>query len=452
MYSMQPLDAVMTGYAYENATTTIGVLEEGRDTERWISASMLATLDNFIKVILFNERIFVTGCAYLEGNYFAARDAVCGATKASRDLLDKAQIFSSVTKIEVDAAAVNNRVVQTITPVAMQTHPLFIIRCVYPNNTLTISHEMVYLDAIFIEQAIDQFGAQSFKPVFAAEHLYLGVRRGRVPTPQATYSMSDIPGRRLRAVIRARMGKLNSFVGQGLPMLPELPPVFATRVLNDSANRRDLMRTILEIRNSAAMKNFRKWMVRCWDLANGTDTKDRAKAADALQKLNEFSPEDDISEAEFGTGLLKIVVDVLKGDPVGVISEVASPIMKYIGGIPFSGLRQFSSSHVDPKKLDRFLSDNFGDKLNRQEMDFIAILLKLPEDLTEWAREEAVFTVQGGRLDAAAPALSRPCFIQVENPAHVSNAERDFEDLLKRAERVTPEMLREWERGGGQAS
>ena len=49
MSSFKSLDAVITGYAYENATTALGVLEEGTKTKKWISTEMLCTLDNFIK-------------------------------------------------------------------------------------------------------------------------------------------------------------------------------------------------------------------------------------------------------------------------------------------------------------------------------------------------------------------------------------------------------------------
>lgn len=54
------LDAVITGNAYEEATTAIGVLEAGSEGNGRISSEMLCTLDNFVQAVLFHERIFLT--------------------------------------------------------------------------------------------------------------------------------------------------------------------------------------------------------------------------------------------------------------------------------------------------------------------------------------------------------------------------------------------------------
>jgi len=428
--SLQALDAVISGYAFENATAAIGVIENGQNTRRWISTEMLCTLDNFIKVVLFNERIFLTGCVDIKDNYFVPREAKYEANEAGRRLFDELQIFCPIQQIKGDSNAVEERVTQTIHSVNLQEYPLFVIQCAYPTKKLKILQEMVYIDVYFIEYAIEQYGAERFKPVFPGEHLYLGLRRERIAVPQATYTVADVPGHRLRAIVCEKMEKLNVFVPQGAPMLPSLPPIFVSRILHECAKGQDFVPTLLKIRNSPAMNSFRKWLVRCWDLLRATDMADRQKAADAFEKLNQFSPEDDLSASEFGISLLKIVKDVAKTDPVGIITDIASPIIKYLGGVPFSGLRQFGGKNANPESLKRFFKDNFGDHFNRNEMDFISTLLKLPDNLTDWGKAEATIIAYGGRLDSGAPPLARPCFTQVEDAAYINNAQKDFEDLF----------------------
>lgn len=431
--SLQALDAVMSGYAYENATVAIGVIEKGRNTKRWISTEMLCTLDNFVKVVLFSERVFLTGCADLNDNRFVPRKAKYGADDVGRGLFDEAAIFLPQAPSKGDASAVEERVTKTLHPVNLPEYPLFIITCEFPTKRMTIRQEMVYLDAYFIEYAIEQYGAARFKPVPPGEHLYLGLRRNRVGLPQATHTMADVAGRRLRTVVRERMEKLNVFVTQGAPMLPALPPVYVSRILHDSASGSGFVQTLLWVRTSPAMTSFRKWMVKCWELSLSTDMAARQKAADAFAKLNQFSPQDDLSGTDFGISLLKIAKDVASLDAVGIATEIASPIVKYLAGIPFAGLRKFGGRNADPERLRDFFKDNFGDAFNFSELDYISTLLQLPDNLTDWEKEEAIFTAHGGRLDSAAPALARPCFIQVKDAAYVNNALKDIDDLIKRS-------------------
>ncbi len=406
---------------------------------------MLATLDNFIKVVLFNERIFVTGTAGFEANHFVPKHAECGASDAGRDLLDKAAIFLPIPEAKGDSQAVEDRLSNILSPISLAQTPLFIIQCALPKQQHVIRHEMVYLDTYFIEYAIDQFGAERFKPVFPGEHLYLGLRSQRVSVPQATQTMADVAGRRVRAIIREKMDKLNAFVSQGAPMLPTLPPMFVSRILHDSSNGSEFISVLLEIRNSPAMKRFRTWMIQCWELSHSTDLAQRTKAAEALQKLDTFSPDIGVSATQFGISLINVIKAVVTYDPVGIIDEIASPLVKYLGGIPLSGLRQFGSNNSDPQKLGTFLQDNFGDQFNRNEMDFISTLLTLPDDLAQWRKEETEFTVEGGRLDWSAPPLARPSFVRTVSPAHVTNAKKDFDELLKQAVPVTPELLKQWD-------
>jgi hypothetical protein len=91
--------------------------------------------------------------------------------------------------------------------------------------------------------------------------------------------------------------------------------------------------------------------------------------------------------------------------------------------------------------------DNFGDKFNRHEMDSIAIMLGLPENLTAWGKEAtAVVTLRSGRLEEA-PPLSRPYRVRIEDAAHVENVRKDFEALWNSAEPLTPELLRKRQQG-----
>jgi len=441
----QPLDAVISGFAYETATTALGVLEEGHSSKGWISTEMLCTLDNFIKVVLFNERVFFGGCPDLaKDNHFTVRHPQWGASDAGRRLVDEAGIFALEPKFEGNAKAVEARINDVLGPLQ---HQMFIIDCKFPERRITLLQEMVYLDPSIIEYSIEQFGAERFKPVFPGEHLYLGLRRQKLHVPQATYTMADVPGQRLRAVVREKMEQLNAFVPQGAPMLPALPPMFVARLLHDSPGGSDLVATLIEIRNSPAMKRFREWMVKQAELSRSTVIADREKAAAALRKLQSFSPGADMSKMDFGKGLLKIAMSALKGDIVSIVAEVASPVVQYLAGVPLSGLRDFGGKKVGSGELDRFLVENFGDKFNRHEMDSIAIMLGLPENLTVWGKEEnAVVTLRSGRLEDA-PPLSRPYRVYIEDAAHVENARKDFENLWNSSEPLTPELLRKLQQG-----
>lgn len=445
MGPLQPLDAVITGCAYENATAALGVLEREPNTQAGLSPEMLCTLDNFIKVVLFSDRIFVTGCAALDDNHFVPREATYNAGEAGRVLFEKAQVFARITEIGGDSNSVEDRIVRTLHPVNLGEAPLFVIRCKLPKRELTILQEMVYLDAYFIEYAIEQFGAHRFKPIFPGEHLFLGLRRQRIPVPQATHTVADIPGRRVRTLVREKMENLNEPVSQGAPMLPSLVPMFVSRILHDRTQGSNLVQTLLEIRNSATMAKFRQWMVRYWKQSRSEDFVERTKAAEARKKLDHFTFQEDVSVMEFGKALLHFGKDVLKGDPLAIIEEIAPFVMKYLSGVPLSGLKEFGNANADPRKLQAFLKQNFGDEFNRNDLDSIATFLMLPEDLADWGKEEAEFAVEPRRLVAAAPPLSRPYTIQVTSPGYIANAKKDFDELVSRAERVTPEMLRRWE-------
>jgi hypothetical protein len=449
MIFKQPLDAVISGYAYELATTTIGVLGEGKSTKKWISTTMLCTLDNFVKAVLFNERIFLTGCADLAENHFVPREAKSGLSKNGRRLMDEADIFHPEPSSQLDSEAVEQRVRKALDPIDISTHPLFTVECGIPHRGLTIFQELVYLDVYFIEYAIERFGAEHFKAVFPGEQVYLGLRSKRLPIPQASETMADIPGRRLRACIRSKMEEMNQFVVQGSRQLPVVLPIFVAGIMRQCQSGADFVPALLDARDSAAMRRLRRWMVRCSQLGSSSNLADREKAAAALTKLKAFDPNDDISRSEFLVSVLRIIKSVFLIEPAEILLEVASPMVKLFLGAPFSALGTFGGRNIESSKFDAFLIRTFGDQFNRNEMDFISNLLRLPDTLAEWSVDSSELSVAGVRHDSSAPPLARPCFIASTAPADVENAEDDFARLWDKAEKVTPEMLRKWDEESG---
>jgi hypothetical protein len=291
---------------------------------------------------------------------------------------------------------------------------------------------MVCLDPYFIEHAIERYGAEKFKPVFPGEHLYLGLRRENIAFLNAACSMADIPCRLLRTAVGEGMEKLNEFVVPGAPKLPALPPILVTRILDDCENGYDFIPTLLEIRDSPVMTSYRRWVVKCCGQACGRDTVELKKAEEACEKLNQLFPKDYLSSAEFGKSMLQSPNDIAMADSANVFKEIVLPIVKYLGGIPFSGLRQLNKENVDPESFKKFFTDNFGDKYSRSEMDHIATLLKLPDNLADWGKEEATVIAYSGRLVSDGQTLTRPCFVQVKDLAYIDSAQKDFDELLSR--------------------
>jgi len=295
---------------------------------------------------------------------------------------------------------------------------------------------MVTMDAFFIEYAIEHGGIHRFKPVFPGEHLFLGLRQTRVDTLGATHTIADLAGRRLRTVVREKMQRLNDLVFLGAPPIPTLPPIFVSRILHDCPNRSDIIQTLIEVRKSPAMIRFRKWAAKCMELIVSEDVDKRAKALAAYDKLMNFSLDEDISGKDFSKGILNIIKDSLKGDVLGIASEVISPVMTYLGGFNLSVLHQFGGGKADIRNIDSFLKASFGDKFTRTEMDYVSTLLWLPDNLTDWKKENVQLVTMSERLDPLAPNLARPCFITTGNPNDILNAQKAFEDLWKKGKKL----------------
>src|SRR5580700_9750333 len=267
------LDAYISGYAYENATIALGVLEEGSQTKRWVSAEMFCTLDNFIKVVLFSDRIFVYAVADEKDGQVVPRDAIFGASLVAKRFFEQEGIFHSLREIHADGDTVYRRVDAALAPFNPQTLPWFVINCHYSEQPLlTIHQEMVGMDAYLLEYLIGHASVQRFKPIFPGEHLYLGLRRTRCEAQGPTRTVADLAGRRVRDLIRARIGIVNkSLALMGHPPMPTTTPVFVSSLLQECAQGSDLVPTLLEIRRSPAMRRFRQWAARCEELAASED-------------------------------------------------------------------------------------------------------------------------------------------------------------------------------------
>jgi hypothetical protein len=430
-----PLDAYISGYAYENATTALGVLEEGSATKRRVSAEMFCTLDNFIKVVLFSERIFLYGVLDEKDGRVFPRDAIFGGSQLAKRFFDQADIFHSLHQIQTDQQDVQRRVGAVLAPLNPESVPWFVINCLYSKQPLLIIHqELVSTDAYFLEYLIDHAGIQRFKPIFPGEHLYLGLRRIRCEAEGPTRTVADLAGRRLRDLIRARIECVNKSVAlMGYPPLPTTPPVFIASLLQECAQGSDLVPTLLEIRRSPAMTRFRQWAAQCEEFAASEDLEKRTRAHEAVDKLLKFSPQSDMSAKTFGKSVLNMIKDAKAFDVLGIVGEVLDPLLTYWGGLPLSGLRSFGGKSADPKHIEAFLQKAFHDKFNRSEMEYISTLLGLPDNLTDWKTLPVSFDVTAKRLFSQAPNLSRPCFFTTDDPVQTSKADKDFDALWEKA-------------------
>ena len=72
--------------------------------------------------------------------------------------------------------------------------------------------------------------------------------------------------------------------------------------------------------------------------------------------------------------------------------------MNYFLSSPYAGLKEFSGNKADPARVDAFLTETFGDKFTRSEMNMISEHLKLPANLKDWAEEEAELTACPGEF------------------------------------------------------
>ncbi|HEX3717923.1 MAG TPA: hypothetical protein VH595_08140 [Verrucomicrobiae bacterium] len=424
-----PLDAVITGTAFEDATTAIGVLEQGRGGPGRISLEMLCTLDNFIQTLLFNDRIFLTISPWAEKGQIIPGGTQYRGGLPGRKLIDAAAIFSGLPPKLSDPEALRGFVDQIVKPAEPRNVDWFVINCIRPKKNLSIFQEMASMDAYLIEDAIAQVGVEKFKPVFPGEHLYLGLRGSRTPLPRVTLTMSEMVSTRLRAAIRDKMSKLNVFVSQGAPLIPESPPIYVSRVLRDCSTGADFVPTLLKIRNSQALRHLRAWISKCSEQLQDPNPAERTKAVNAWRNFLAFPLDKAIDKTEAGLSVLNVAIDIFKADVMGILGEVASPILNYFLSAPFSGIREFDGDKADPAKLDAFLAASFGDKFNRGEMNMISAFLELPGNLKDWADVDAQWSASSGRIDPQAGPLARSYSMTFRDPNVISEMVADLNTL-----------------------
>ena len=311
---ISPLDAVITGTAFEDATTAIGVLEQGQGGQGKISTEMLCTLDNFIQTILFHERVFLTISPWFDKGKIIPGGVQYRGGIEGRKQIDGAGIFSPLPPKFANPDGLRNLVDEIVKPggtaeIRLVRHPMQ-----HPKTRLAIYQEMASMDAYFMEDAIAQAGVEKFKPVFPGEHLYLGLRGRRTPMPRVTQTISDLVKNRLRTAIREKMAKLNVFVSQGAPLIPEAPPIYVSRILKDCETGADFIPVLLIIRNSPAFRQLREWMAKCSERSLSPDPAERAKAAAAWQKFTEFPLDKMVDKVEVGVGVLNAAVNIVKGE------------------------------------------------------------------------------------------------------------------------------------------
>ena len=434
---LTPLDALVSGTAFEEATTAIGVLEGGQGGPGRISAEMVSTLDNFIQALLFNERVFISFGPWVDGGKIISGGVRYRGGKAGEKLLGDAGFVTVLPAKFPDPEALRQRIDEILKPVDYRKTNWYVISCAYPKAMSTMNQEMVSLDAFYLEDAIDQGGVEKFKPVFPGENLYLGLRQRRLSMPRITQTMSDVVGLRIRTAIRSKMEKLNVFVSQGAPPVPEMPPIYVSRILRDCATGSDFIPALLEIRNSAAMRRLRSWMKVCSEQLRSQDLEVRAKAAAAWQKFLNFPLEQAIDATEAGKSVLNVAIDAIHGDALGILGEIAGPVISYFLSAPFRGLREFGGSKAEPARLDAFLSGTFGDKFTRSEMNMISDWLKLPANLKDWAADDAGLTVGAGRIYVDRDPLARSYLISTRDPVVASDMLDDFKAMQAKARPAT---------------
>jgi len=432
MEEIKPITAVMTGYAYEQATASLGVLEQGKNTDKWISAEMLCTLDNFVRTVLFSERIYLTPSMSLDGERPVFHFAEFLGTQRAKKAFEAANCFENAPEFHGDTNAVRKTIADVLQQPEDANTPWITIECSY-EPTPRIRQELVIYDPHFIEYAISQFGLQHFKAVFPGEHLYLGLRQSRgIKAGIHTHTVAEVACRRIRTLVREKMEALNEAVPLGAPPIPVLPPIFVSRLLYECRDGANVSETLFEVRKSPAMTRFREWMGKCTAQIISDDVALRTKASQAIKKLQNLSV-GDISVLEFTKGVLKIAKASASFDVLGIIEEVLSPVASYIGGFPLAGLTDLGQKKGDVKALSNFLDTHFGDRFSPSERDYISALLKLPDNIHDWNSEKATFRVTPTRIDATAPMLSRPCFMTSSLGTDVHNAQKQFDELWNKA-------------------
>lgn len=438
-----PLDSVITGYAYETATSALGKLEGGQGAPGFISTEMLCALDNLIKVVLFSDRVFIHNA---RNEIKVAPDGIrvdvgdvplFGASAATKSIFDAEGIFYPLPMVGAGDTPEKSlkRVEDALKVVKASTHPVCTLQATWPGESTVLSQEMHVYDVAFIEAIIHQCGVGRFKPVFPGEHLYIGLRG------EASYSQSiaDLAARRLRSVIREKLKALNErHQTLGALPLPEVPPMFLLRVLADSPVSGEIASTLFKIRRSASFARFRQCVAECHRMLESADISAHEKAEKVVAQFRRFE-----FQAGAGGGWIKRAFGVVKAlfaasggdlkEPAEEIFELSTMLYKSLGRHPLLALEEFHVRKADPKKLDSYLHKKFGDKFNLGEMHSVAMLLALPETSTDWDNDKVSFQALATRADSAAPINSRPVIWRTKDHSAVTAAQQAFDKMVEQA-------------------
>ncbi len=448
-----PLDAVITSYAFANATAALAALEAGPDGKTRLSVEMLATLDNFLKVVLLSERVFVfplyadlTATIDASGQRQLQRKVSAtppfGGTSAMKALFDAEGIFSVLPQFESteDYQRAIRRTRDVLKNVDVEQTPWCVLKAEWPNRERTLWQEVLAFDLLFFEGILERYGLQRVKPVFPAEHVYLGIRHDENPA----YTVADLAARQTRRVIRQRIRALNE---QQVPLgglpLPELPPLFVLRLLAEGNDRNQLTAKLFALRRSKPFVRFRAAALQCHAMLESSDEATRTKAFAAIKSFSSFTFDRKLGVGwwfKHGLKAIKAALAGARGDlsePAEEIFELGTTLFKLVGLEPVAALSQFGSK-ANPADLERHLRARFGDTFNVSEMSSVSALLALPETAVAWREAKVRFTSEPVRLENDAPLNARPFSMATGAASDVSAAQRAFEDLWKRAKPLDP--------------
>jgi len=408
--NMGPNDAVVSGFAYAYAATALTILDPSASPGLGITAEMVCTLDNFIRVVLFSERIMITPMIQ-SPNKLVFPDAE--GSDRFRAAFRDADCFSFL-RVDSEKEREALQILQKVLgreEVEGQPWIQFVFE---PNPNETVYQEMLIPDFIFIETAILQVGLQRYKPLFPGERLYLGHRSANLSSTGARLDFTDLAASRIRATIAHLADELNKLRPFGGSTLPSYPPVFLARLLYDCAGGMSPIKQLLAMRESPGMRRFRAWAATAMQQAVSKDWKVRKRALATFKKLSRF-PANDMSFEDFALGVLNIASGAIQGDVLRILTEVVKPVFAVFGGWSTSALRTFAGLQAAPQHLDLFLIERFGDRFRPTEYLIIDRLLGLPETLEGWTKSSSKPTFRPGRLDENQGKLSRPIFIATED-------------------------------------
>lgn len=451
MPTLGPLDAVITAYAYANATAALSALEAGPANKARLSIEMLATLDNFLRVVLLSDRVYIfplqaemtmgpagAGERKLQRNVRPA--PMFGGTPAMQALFEAEGLFTYLPQFESadDFQRVVQRTSDVLKNVNVDQVPWCVLKAQWPGGRQTMWQEVLAFDLLFLEAAVERHGLQHVKPVFPAEHLYLGLRGD----PNPAYTVADLAGRQVRQVARSRIKVIND---QQVPLgglpLPEVPPLFILRLLSEGQNRAAVTASLFALRRSKPFARFRSAARQCHALLESSDPDTRAKAYELIKTFSTFTFDRKLGFAwwfKHGLNSIKAAVAGARGDlaeSAEEIFELSTTLYRLIGQEPVTALTQFGTK-AHPADLERHLRAHFGDTFNISEMNSAAALLNLPETAKAWRDAKVTFHAEAARLETDAPLNARPFSMATARAGDVSAAQRAFDELWKKAKRV----------------